>query len=231
METSPSDVGAVAQWSTCPGYADYGHMIILTTAAGPRQIIVEFYKDTSELLFYDTEGVEYDSGLYLEEHEQDPLAAAKHFIKDHQEDRAGFEEEIEPVTVTSSEFWDELQAKSSEHRNRKITVHTYGNKFKKYKRYTETQKNFNALVINTERPRHLDLRHIRGTDPELQKVVASGKRFKEVMSRIVNTIEEENLNFIGIYCRAGHHRSVACGELLKSYIYPNARLSHLTLNK
>lgn len=51
------------------------------------------------------------------------------------------------------------------------------------------------------------------------------------MTRIVTTVEQEDLHFIGIFCTAGHHRSVACGELLLKHVYPKAKLIHLTLNK
>ena len=36
---------------------------------------------------------------------------------------------------------------------------------------------------------------------------------------------------IGVYCRAGHHRSVAMGEMLKKYVYKNAKIKHLTIHR
>jgi RNase adaptor protein for sRNA GlmZ degradation len=110
-------------------------------------------------------------------------------------------------------------------------IETYGNKFSKYKHYTGVQRRFNALVINSQKPKHVDLRYARGTHREVQKCVASGKRFEEVMTNIVQTTERDNLQSIGIYCRAGHHRSVACGELLHKHVYLKATVHHLTISK
>jgi len=51
------------------------------------------------------------------------------------------------------------------------------------------------------------------------------------MKNIVKTVERDNCKLIGIYCRAGHHRSVACAELLKRFVYINSNIHHLTIKK
>lgn len=164
-------------------------------------------------VLYDSANTEYDSGVYLEGH--DHVAAVARFFRDQSEDAAGFalrdEAAIQDDAPQTSDFWDYLRAKAD--RTRVILVETYGNKFRQYKHH-RVERRFNALVIASNRPRGVDLHTARGTDPAVQKAVESGRRFQEVMDNIVNTIERDGLRHIGIYCRAGHHRSVACAELL-----------------
>lgn len=129
--------------------------------------------------------------------------------------------------INEDQFWVLLRKMANV--DRQLEIHTYGIKFKQYKNYSKTDRNFNALVITGNKSGNLH--KLRGTDPGLQKRVRSGKRFEEVMINIVKTVERDKCKIIGIYCRAGHHRSVACGELLKKFVYINSNITHLTIKR
>ena len=90
---------------------------------------------------------------------------------------------------------------------------------------------FNALHVNSKRPKGVSLKGLRGTDEIIQKGVKAGSGFVKVMTNIVDRTEEHNYVKIGIYCRSGHHRSVACAELLLKFVYPKAIIKHITFNK
>jgi len=180
-----------------------------------------------ELYLSDSDGVEYDAETYLDETGRDVERATRLFFEQETAVAAGFDGGAAAAEENLTTFWKFLAARATN--DRPLRIETFGNKFKQYKHYTGVDKTFNALVISSQKPKHIDLRHGRGTDPEIQKVVAAGKRFEEVMTAIVRTTERDNLASIGIYCRAGHHRSVACGELLKKHVYPLATVKHLTI--
>lgn len=183
-----------------------------------------------ELYLSDSDGAEYDAETYLDETGRDVERAAHLFFEQEAADAAGFDGGAPPLDeVDRTTFWEFMAGHAK--RDRPLVIETFGNKFRQYKNYTGVQKKFNALVIASSKPRHVDLRHARGTDPEIQKSVQAGRRFEEVVSNIVKTVERDQLESIGIYCRAGHHRSVACGELLKKHVYPLATVRHLTINK
>ena len=118
-----------------------------------------------ELELYDSQDVDYDSGLYLAECEGDVWRAVERYFSDH---AAGFDAHLKVA---------------------------------------------------------------RGTGTSVQHLVESGRRFQEVVEDIVTTTERGNLAAVGVYCRAGHHRSVACAELIRAHVYPRASVRHLTLNK
>lgn len=147
-------------------------------------------------------------------------------------DESGFDsdEDLDDYDIDKDTFWSYLRSKCDT--NRRISIHTYGNKFKQFAHWnSQMQCSYNALVINSKKPKNVDLRHARGTDIGVQKAVRAGREFETVMERIVESVETNNYNKIGIYCRAGHHRSVAVGELLKKYIYNKATINHITISK
>ena len=148
-------------------------------------------------------------------------------------DTAGFDsdasEDEEEFDLENDPFWGYLRTIAT--CDKQIEIHTYGNKYHQYSHWcSQVQKSFNCLVINSKKA-HLDLRHTRGTHIQLQKTVRRGSNFEKVAINIVNSVENENLVKIGVYCRAGHHRSVAMGEMLKKYVYKNAKIKHLTIHR
>jgi hypothetical protein len=159
-----------------------------------------------------------------------PTKVIQLFIKELK-DESGFDDTIDVDDSKIDEtYWDFLKSKAIV--DRKIVVHTFGNKFKQYDHWChKVDHAFNALMINSAKPKGCNLRDARGTDDIIKKAVRSGSGFEYFMTSMVESIEANNYGTIGIYCKAGHHRSVACAELLKDYIYPNARVEHLTINK
>ncbi len=126
------------------------------------------------------------------------------------------------------QFWKNLQ--SSSNINRNINITSFGNKYKGF----ESTKNsfdisFNALCVRSKMKKGMNLSKLRGTDVEVQQIVNRGKGFCDFITHIVHKIETHNYTNIGIFCRAGHHRSVSCVELLKKHIYKKAHVNHLNL--
>ncbi len=113
--------------------------------------------------------------------------------------------------------------------NRQLTIYTWGKRFKKRKP-EESQKNFNASVLNGRAP-GINLKTMNGTYDELQYVVSRCSTFDSWITMCVQKIEEDNLHTISINCAKGRHRSVAAAEILKKVYYPSAKISHLTISK
>lgn len=199
---------------------------------GERVFLVEY--DDKSLIFSDNYGVEYDEGIYIE-YNPDVTHAVIKFLQDQMfaagfKPDSGLEMELEP-DIAGVADWNELIKLINPKKNRSLLIKTYGNKFKQYRYYTGVQKKFNSLIIYSSKPEGIDLRYARGTDPEVQASVEAGLGFWTVIEEIVTAVENGNLSCIGIYCRAGHHRSVACAELLKKNIYLKANIEHLTISK
>lgn len=124
--------------------------------------------------------------------------------------------------------------------NREILMVSFGEKFKSpssmERNFISSEypfkcdKTFDARHINSSRPKTGGLCDLRGTDEIIQKCIESGTGFEFVMGCIVKSIETNNYKTIGVYCTAGHHRSQAVCELLKKYLYPNAKIKHLHNN-
>lgn len=162
-------------------------------------------------------------------------------------DSAGFVESSDLFTPLHHEkickmdaFYSELR-KMITNPERKILIVSFGVKFKSPISmeqnfiseilHLKCEKTFDARHIHSSKPKGGGLHDLRGTDEIIQKTIESGTGFEFVMSCIVKSIEKENYKTIGIYCTAGHHRSVALVELLKKYLYPNAEIKHLHINR
>lgn len=180
------------------------------------------YSYNNILILEDSNGTTYDAEKYLSSNAMED--AIELFFEEEANNDAGFNLDVNETSV-SDNFYSFLKSRADV--GRSIIIETFGNKYAKFKNYPH--RKFNALVINSRKPKNVDLKKARGTDIEVQKCVESGTRFEEVMSNMVTVIERENLNIVGIYCRAGHHRSVACAELLKQHIYKDANINHLTI--
>ena len=70
-----------------------------------------------------------------------------------------------------------------------------------------------------------------GLDKEVQDSIRKHPLFTHILYRIVNYIEERDLNHISMACNYGRHRSVAWAELLKEHCYPNATIHHMGLER
>mmetsp|Transcript_15767 Transcript_15767/g.37588 ORF Transcript_15767/g.37588 Transcript_15767/m.37588 type:complete len:122 (-) Transcript_15767:23-388(-) len=112
-------------------------------------------------------------------------------------------------------------------RSRKLLVYTYGKSVMKTPP-KGSQRHFNACVLNGKGA-GLDLKKMRGTDPELQHVVGRCRMFPEFIRMVVELIEREDLQCVSVYCSKGRHRSVAAAEILRRMYYPEATVQHLTI--
>lgn len=88
---------------------------------------------------------------------------------------------------------------------------------------------FDARIIGSKKPG--GLADLNGTDKIIQTCIESGHNFEKVLRNIVKSIEVDGNRIIGIYCTAGHHRSVALVELMKMHLYPGAKITHIHIRK
>lgn len=110
--------------------------------------------------------------------------------------------------------------------DRIIHIVTYGTRFI-FEPPSGVQKIFDASVLNGKRNK--DIIKLRGTSLKIQQLVRDADGFVKFFTELIKSVEVENLTFIAITCKAGHHRSVACAEILR-YVYPNATVEHLTMS-
>lgn len=141
-------------------------------------------------------------------------------------------QEFQPYDPTKDIFWNNVINKCNIDRNRKLHIYTYGDQYLTNSPKKSQQK-FNASILRSEFKRNKtmikELRKLRGTNPKLQQEIRQSKLFENFVFDIIKTIENNNLTCISIFCRAGHHRSVACAEMLKN-LYNNATIEHLTID-
>lgn len=138
-----------------------------------------------------------------------------------------------PYDGKSDPIWKKLQAKFNVNQDRKLKIMTYGTTF-----IHETPKKcqcvFNAAIIRGNITKRSALQKklvkLRGTDYRLQQNIRNTDLFTKFIEGVVEKVEKENLYNIAIICRAGHHRSVACAEMLV-HLYPNRKVDHLTIHK
>ncbi len=145
-------------------------------------------------------------------------------------DTAGFNSSDIEEKIEYEDKWSEL--KKIANPERKILLISFGEKFKNPSLMGLTcDKTFDARHINSSKPKGKSLKDLRGTDEIIQKCVQAGSGFSFVMNCIVQAIEKNNYKSIGIFCTAGHHRSVAVVELLYKHLYPKATIKHLHINR
>jgi RapZ C-terminal domain len=130
-------------------------------------------------------------------------------------------------------FWKIMKNKYNINENRKIRIVTYGTRFIKIP-VEKCEKIYNAVVLRAKninpKTSYNILVKLRGTNPKIQHEVRSAELFEQFINTIVSDIEKNNYSCIGIICTAGHHRSVACAEMLKK-LYKNIKCEHMTINK
>jgi hypothetical protein len=161
---------------------------------------------------------------HLPEH-QIPAYVIDIFITDEFDDFIG--EELNVENMGNKDYLYRELGNLIKKPERKLNIFSFGEKHQN-PNTTKYDKTFDVRKMNSNRV--TGLHKLRGTDEIIQKCIESGSEFDKVMTWIVEYIERENPDSIGIYCRAGHHRSVAVVELLKKYVYKNAIIKHLHIN-
>lgn len=136
------------------------------------------------------------------------------------------------------EFWAAMKIKFNVDVNRKLKIVTYGFQFysqlDKFILYdcNKIEVTYDVRVLRTPKNKQsLDfkiLAKLRGTNLKVQQEIRESDMFEVVLHDIIKEIETENLNYIAICCNKGHHRSVACAEMLK-YLYEGVEINHLTI--
>jgi hypothetical protein len=115
-------------------------------------------------------------------------------------------------------------------KEREIQIDSFGKSHHDFLNFCKTYDNtFGVTHIGIQCPRNFKPSEYRGTHIIIQDYVQNSPCYKSLIINIIEDIEKNNYTKIGIYCTAGHHRSVAVVELIKKYIYKNAIITHLHL--
>ena len=127
-------------------------------------------------------------------------------------------------------FWKILHNKYDVNVNRKLKIYTYGTN-KSLPSQKGCQMIFDASILrgNQVNITEKTLLKMRGTNLILQQVIRTSLLFNGFINDIVENIEKNDYSVISIICKAGHHRSVACAEMLKN-LYQNCTTTHLTID-
>ena len=72
-----------------------------------------------------------------------------------------------------------------------------------------------------------DIRNLDGRDEEIQISIINHPKYNELIEKIINEIEENNITTISFFCNHGKHRSVGFAEILKKYYYEKSVIKHL----
>ena len=138
--------------------------------------------------------------------------------------------ETDMEKVMKDPFWKGMRSKANP--DRKITIFTYGTRYIKQEQFAvrfNAPFSCNAKLINSSKPGNVH--RLRGTDAAIQKRVRTATMFEPLIEKFVEIVERDNLKRAGVFCTAGHHRSVALGEFIGAYVYPNATVKHLTIDR
>jgi len=161
-----------------------------------------------------------------------PMFIINQFIDSLSVDSAGFDDSDDEckddfIYKNMKDFWKHV--KSIANTDRSITVTSFGNKYKNFDTVKKSfDCSFNALHVRSSK-KGLNLSKLRGTGDEVQRNVEQGKGFCDFIIELVTKVEKNDYSNIGIFCKAGHHRSVACVELLVKYVYKKGIVHHLNL--
>ncbi len=131
-------------------------------------------------------------------------------------------EEYDPATDTLL-----LALRPSVQTTRPLSITTYGTRFV-FEAPEGTQRVYDASGLRGERNKFTA--RLRGTDRRLQHTVRVIPQFDGFVRDIVEDIERNGWSAVAVTCRAGHHRSVAVAEWL-AQLYPNTRVTHMTIDK
>jgi len=200
-------------------------------------VMASIKTDGSDATSWDTKGKTYTDRLVrivlnVEAHphtkEDKLLLILQQFRDSFLGGAAGLEESddaipIEPYNGKTDPLWNELKEQYNVNTERQLKIITYGTAFR-HEAPKKCQCIFNAAIMrgNTIKrsPLQKKLVKLRGTDYRLQQDIRNAELFPKFINSTVKQIEKDDLHFVAIICRAGHHRSVASAEMLV-HLYPN----------
>ena len=139
---------------------------------------------------------------------------------------------LSPYDGKSDLIWSVMKNKYNVNIDRYLKIYTYGTTFI-FDAPKDCQHIFNASILKGSAKENIGLSYksllkLRGTSLKVQYEVRHAVMFTQFIEEIISKIEKENLKTIAIICRAGHHRSVACAEML-IHMYQNRIVEHLTI--
>ena len=216
----------------------FDHFIFIEMTINEKKYFIEIYNETN-IRIYSTdtshESFVTDAIKSVSEIEtaKIPMFVINQFIDSLSKDSAGFDEESDEEYKDDfsyrcmKNFWKYVKSIATP--DRVISITSFGNKYKNFDTVKKTfDCSFNALHVRSSKG-GLNLGQLRGTDVEVQRRVEQGKGFYSFMLDLVTRIEKHGYSNVGVFCSAGHHRSVACVELLTKFVYKNATVHHLNL--
>ncbi len=207
--------------------------------------------ENNEYHAWDTRGVNYTEKLkqaiadvqIIPHTEKDKLVLILQYFKDSFSKIAGFDTntinendvDFPKYDGLTDSLWPVLKHKFNVNTERILKIYTYGTTFM-LEPPKDCQKIFNSSILrgsHSNAPEKFGLSYksllkLRGTSLKVQKEVRGAELYRSFMEEIVANIEGNNLHVIAIICRAGHHRSVSCAEML-IHLYPNRIVKHLTI--
>lgn len=140
--------------------------------------------------------------------------------------------DVPPYDGSTDSLWSKIKSKYNVNTLRKLKIVTYGTVYI-HETPKECQQVFNSAVLRGGQEKktvsYKMLIKLRGTDARIQQDVRNAVLFQSFIEDVVSNIESKNLTTIAIVCRAGHHRSVACAEMLKN-LYMSVSTEHLTID-
>jgi len=145
-------------------------------------------------------------------------------------DDNGFIDEISETNININDFY--IKMNSIIKKDREIEIDLFGQNHKFFVEFCKTyDATFSVLHIGIKKPKGVNLKIVRGMNNIIQSCVENASGYQFLVEEIIKNIEKYNYKKVGIFCRAGHHRSVAIVELLKKNLYPNAKIKHLHISK
>ena len=86
---------------------------------------------------------------------------------------------------------------------------------------------FDLRVFQTKISEDIKISEITGFSNIIQESIKQHPKFDELLDDVVTEIENDNPKKVAFICNYGKHRSVGWAEIIKKYIYPNAKVKHL----
>ena len=214
-----------------------------------NEVTLSIDKDCSNAIAWDNKGTDYskqlsdaiDNIIMFPHNEKNKLLLIIQQFKDSfskfgiagMEGTDDLSAELVPYVGSIDAIWKKLKIRYNVKTDRKLKIITYGNVYI-FEAPAKCECVFDSSVLRGGGHKNSltwkMLVKSRGTDPYVQQDVRNAVLFDSFISNIVNCIETNNYSFIAITCRAGHHRSVSCAEMLKN-LYTKLNVEHLTIDK
>lgn len=85
---------------------------------------------------------------------------------------------------------------------------------------------YDIKALSGRRPHNIS--NIDGRHKKIQESILRHSNYTNYINNIIKFIETHDLTRVSFHCKHGHHRSVACAELLGTW-YPLAKIIHTNI--